>query len=125
MGFDPFPYLGRKNLPVSIFTLNILEWFFRGLGGASKGTGEPLDLSALQGGVLVTPKDEKFPLAEGARLFTRTFFQGIYQVNQGEEKNLTTVNFAVNLQDGKESDLMNPVPVLEVNRKIYRSQFSR
>ena len=111
LGFDPFPYLGRKNLPVSIFTLNILEWFYRGLGGSSKGTGEPLDLSALQGGVLVTPKDEKFPVAEGARLFTRTFFQGIYQVNQGGEKNLTTVNFAVNLQDLKESDLMHPVPI--------------
>ena len=32
LGFDLFPYLGRDNLPVSVFTLNLLDWFFQGSG---------------------------------------------------------------------------------------------
>jgi hypothetical protein len=27
LGFDPLPYLGRENLPMSVFTLNVLDWF--------------------------------------------------------------------------------------------------
>lgn len=108
LGFDPFPYLGRKNLPVSIFTLNLLEWFYEGLGGSSTATGKPLHLRAQhEGGILVTPKEERFPITKGPSLFSRSFFQGLYQVVRGEEKEF----MAVNLQDVNESDLSNPATI--------------
>lgn len=108
LGFDPFPYLGLKNLPVSIFTLNLLEWFYEGLGGSSMATGEPLRLhDQHKSGTLVTPNGENLPIARGSSLFTQTLFQGLYQVVRGEEKKFV----AVNLQDVQESDLMNPVPI--------------
>ncbi len=41
-GFNPFPYLGRQNLPMSVLTLNMLS-HLAGLGADSAGyhTGEP------------------------------------------------------------------------------------
>ena len=36
LGFDPLPYLGRENLPMSIFTLNFLDWFFESPGDAAR-----------------------------------------------------------------------------------------
>lgn len=108
LGFDPFPYLGRENLPISIFTLNLLDWFYEGPDGSSTGTGEPLRLRApTKGGILVTPRREKFPLDQEQESFSLTFFQGIYEVNRGEEKEV----LAVNLQDARESDLTNPAPI--------------
>ncbi|MBI2987135.1 MAG: VWA domain-containing protein [Deltaproteobacteria bacterium] len=108
LGFDPFPYLGRENLPVSIFTLNLLEWFYESLGGPSAATGEPLRLPVeSRAGVLVAPNGEKFALAEGQSLFSQTFFQGLYEVVRGQEKKI----MALNLQDVKESDLGNPTPM--------------
>lgn len=108
LGFDPFPYLGQANLPVSIFTLNLLEWFYQGLSGSSIATGEPLRLPAWsKGGILVNPKGEKFPLDREQGLFSRTFFQGFYEVDRGEAKEI----LAVNLQDVKESDLSGLAPI--------------
>lgn len=107
LGFDPFPYLGRENLPMSIFTLNILEWFNEGLRGPGIATGEPLDLSARAGEILVSPKGEKFTVGESAALFSRTFFQGFYELARGQRKEIV----AVNLQDVKESDLGDPTPI--------------
>jgi len=104
LGFDPFPYLGRQNLPVSIFTLNLLSWFYEGRGGSSLPTGEPLEL---QDGTLVTPKQDRFQIKKGSPLFSRTFYQGLYQVTRGGEKEW----IAANLAGAKESDLNNPVPV--------------
>ena len=43
LGFDIFPYLGRENLPVSIFTLNLLDWFFHG-SVEGRVTGAPLTM---------------------------------------------------------------------------------
>ena len=40
LGFDPFPYLGRDNLPMSIFTLNLLDWFFESQGERGQATGD-------------------------------------------------------------------------------------
>ncbi|MBI4490656.1 MAG: VWA domain-containing protein [Deltaproteobacteria bacterium] len=108
LGFDPFPYLGRDNLPLSIFTLNLLGWFYEGLGSSSTATGGPLYLRAQnEGGELVTPKGEKFPLGRDSSLFSRTFFQGLYRVVHGREQEF----MAVNLQDVKESDLTSPAPI--------------
>jgi hypothetical protein len=107
LGFDPFPYLGKENLPVSIFTLNLLGWFYEGLRGSSTATGEPLRLHGRQeGAIVVTPKAEKFPI-KGDSSFSQTFFQGLYQVDAGREKEPR----AVNLQDVRESDLSNPAPI--------------
>ena len=105
LGFDPFPYLGRENLPVSIFTLNLLDWFCENAGGRRKATGEPLVLDAArQGGWVITPTGERISLKPGSRAFGDTFMQGIYQWNRDGEKEL----FAVNLQDTGESDLRAP-----------------
>jgi hypothetical protein len=108
LGFDPFPYLGRGNLPMSIFTLNFLDWFFE--SGSRRGTasGEPLALGvAGQGGLLTTPRGEKITLEPGANNYAGTFRQGIYQFRRSGENQI----FAVNLQDANESDLRAPAPI--------------
>lgn len=107
LGFDPFPYLGRENLPMSIFTMNFLEWFYEGRGGSVTATGEPLQVRVQEGGVLVSPKGDKFPIGKDSSLFSQTFFQGLYQVVRGDQQAF----FAVNLQNVKESDLSNPAPI--------------
>jgi len=108
LGFDPFPYLGRENLPVSIFTLNLLDWFFESAAGKETPTGELLSLGVTrQGDWLVTPKGEKIPLKPGQKNFPQTFTQGIYQLNRAGEREL----FAVNLQDTNESDLRALAPI--------------
>ncbi|MFQ5682785.1 MAG: BatA domain-containing protein [Candidatus Binatia bacterium] len=106
LGFDPFPYLGQKNLPVSIFTLNLLEWFYQGSGASAMATGKMLPLPEnANRGVLLTPRKKRFPLKRESRGFSRTFYQGLYQVIQGQKKKLMAVNF----QDVRESDLKHPV----------------
>ncbi len=104
LGFDPLPYLGRGNLPMSIFTLNFLDWFFEG-AAAAQATGEPISLGSMQpGDTLTTPAGEKIALKAGYNYFSGTFQQGIYQRNRGKEQEL----FARNLQDRNESDLLAP-----------------
>jgi hypothetical protein len=107
LGFDPFPYLGRENLPMSIFTLNVLDWFFES-GMPSQATGEPIALGTiLPGDLLINPKGEKLSLKTGYDYFSGTFQQGIYQRSRGSEREL----LARNLQDSKESDLRAPAPI--------------
>jgi hypothetical protein len=102
LGFDPFPYLGRENLPMSVFTLNLLDWFFERAGTKGIVTGEPISVSAARpGDVMITPRGEKIPVQTGVTAFSRSFYQGIYQLTRGREKEL----FAVNLHDSSESDL--------------------
>jgi hypothetical protein len=82
LGFDPFPYLGRGNLPMSIFTLNFLDWFFE--SGSRRGTasGEPLALGvAGQGGQLTTPRGEEFSLEPGATISPELFARA--SINSG------------------------------------------
>jgi Ca-activated chloride channel family protein len=111
LGFDPFPYLGRENLPVSIFTLNVLDWFFESAGAKGKATGESIPLAAVeQQHIIVTPRGEKLTLRPGETSFSRALYQGIYQINHGGEKEL----FAANLQDSNESDLRDPT-VIEIH----------
>jgi hypothetical protein len=106
LAFDPFPYLGRQNLPVSVFTLNLLDWFFHGSGTAGRITGEPLGFGSTQAGnTVLTPRGNKIALNQGVNSFSGTFFQGIYQVNRGSHREL----FAVNLENRNESDLREPV----------------
>jgi len=108
LGFDIFPYLGRENLPVSVFTLNLLDWFFHGSGVEGRATGTPLTFShTQQGNFLLTPRGDKITLNPGANNFPATFFQGIYQVDRGAQREL----FAVNLKNTNESDLRQPTPI--------------
>jgi hypothetical protein len=108
LGFDPFPYLGRDNLPMSVFTLNLLDWFIETAGARGKGTGAALTFSAAhQGDLVVSPRGEKFSLKSAATSFTDTFYQGVYQVDLGREREL----FAVNLQDSNESNLLRPTTI--------------
>ncbi|HUY19926.1 MAG TPA: BatA domain-containing protein [Candidatus Binataceae bacterium] len=100
-GFNPFPYLGRKNLPMSILTLNMLS-YLAGLGSESGGlrTGQPWQVPA---GIerIVLPSGSAIDVTAGT-VFTDTAAQGVYQlVSAGGEKNLR----AVNLDDLGVSDL--------------------
>jgi len=107
LGFEPLPYLGRENLPMSIFTLNILDWFFES-GMKSQATGEPISLGKIQpGDSITTPRGEKLSLKPGFDYFAGTFFQGIYQRNRGGGGPL----IARNLHDSNESDLRSPAPI--------------
>jgi Ca-activated chloride channel family protein len=111
LAFDPFPYLGRENLPISVFTLNFLDWFLDRAGADGNATGEPLAIGASkQEEFLSTPNGEKQLLPPGSNRFARTFFQGIYRLNHGTESEL----FAVNLQDPTESNLSEPA-ALQIN----------
>ena len=107
LGFDPLPYLGRENLPMSIFTLNFLDWFFDS-ATASQATGEPIPLgSILPGDSLTTPQGEQITLNADYTHFSGTFQQGIYHRRRGDQSELS----ARNLQSGSESDLRAPLSV--------------
>jgi Ca-activated chloride channel homolog len=108
LGFDIFPYLGRENLPVSVFTLNLLDWFFQASGAEGRVTGAPLTFGAAQqGNFLLTPRGDKITLNPGANNFAATYWQGLYQVDRGAQRDL----FAVNLGNTNESDLRQPSPI--------------
>lgn len=102
-GFNPFPYLGRKNLPMSVLTLNLMS-YLAGLSTESAGyrTGEPWLVGA---GVekIVSPSGRAVAVKPGT-LFTATAKQGIYQLlGSGGAKTIR----AVNLADLATSDLNN------------------
>ena len=108
LGFDPLPYLGRDNLPMSIFTLNFLDWFFASGGSRSQATGEPISLTAVQpGDSLVMPAGEKIALRSAPGSFAATFHQGIYRHVRGGASEL----YARNLDNLGESDLRSPAAI--------------
>ncbi|MDP6559157.1 MAG: BatA domain-containing protein [Candidatus Binatia bacterium] len=113
LGFDPLPYLGQENLPVSIFTLNFLHWFYEELSRSNTATGEAIEIHDLPVATnLVSPKGQEFPLKKGLTVFSRTFAQGIYRLGGAMAGKLWAVNF----ENAKESDLAHPNPFL-VNDK--------
>src|SRR5258708_28973804 len=74
-GFNPFPYLGRRNLPMSVLTLNAIS-YLAGLGSSSAGyrTGLPwLAPAGVQS--VVTPSGKKIAAQPGT-LFTQVSDQG-------------------------------------------------
>ena len=106
-GFNPFPYLGRENLPMSILTLNMLG-SLAGFGAQTGGyrTGEPWTVPA---GVtkIILPSGRRESVQAGT-LFTSVNSQGIYQlVGANGQKTLR----AVNLGDLTASDLTNTPPI--------------
>jgi hypothetical protein len=109
LGFDVFPYLGRENLPVSVLTLNLLDWFFHGARAEGRTTGEPLAFgsSIQKGNFMLAPRGDKIALNPGSTSFTATYLQGLYQLDRGPHREL----FAVNLRNQSESDLRDPTPI--------------
>ncbi|HXG50245.1 MAG TPA: BatA domain-containing protein [candidate division Zixibacteria bacterium] len=108
LGFDPFPYLGRDNLPVSIFTLNFLDWLAGSSGSPQVTTGEGLVFTPVeQGDRLVLPAGGEIALARGSSRFQGTFYQGIYRLQRGHQAELTPVNF----DSVTESDLRTAQPI--------------
>jgi hypothetical protein len=108
-GFNPFPYLGKRNLPMSILTLNTLG-YLAGVGANSQGfrTGEPwLVPAGVHDVVLPSGKDV---VAKPGTLFTDVAAQGIYKlIGPGSLETLR----AVNLGDLTTSDFEN-VPPLKI-----------
>lgn len=105
-GFNPFPYLGRKNLPMSVLTLNLLS-YLAGLGAdaGSYRTGKPWLVPA--GVTMVSlPSGRKIKATPGT-LFTEVAEQGIYELSG---KGLAPIPRAVNLDDLSVSDLENAPP---------------
>jgi len=108
LGFDPFPYLGRENLPMSIFTLNFLDWFISASGTKGRATGEPVALAAApRESILTTPRGGKHVVKPASTSFTKTFYQGIYQLNRGSDRQLLAINY----QSASESDLQHSKPI--------------
>lgn len=101
-GFDVLPYLGKRNLPVSIFTLNLLGWL-------ADQAGQPLSLKtgaqftlAGEPASIHGPAGEVLLSAEGTILFRK---QGLYTISEyGVERRV-----AVNLTNGQESTLARPL----------------
>ena len=108
-GFNPFPYLGRRNLPMSVLTLNTIS-YLAGLGSSGNGyrTGQPwLVPAGIQS--VVIPSGKKIAAQPGT-LFTEVSAQGVYElIGPG----LLKTPRAVNLADLTESDLSNS-PALKV-----------
>jgi len=101
-GFDLLPYLGKANLPVSIFTLNLLGWLADQAGQPpSLKTGSSLTLAAESSSVRFS-NNESVPLLGRTASLLR---QGLYSVTEyGVERRV-----AVNLTDEQESNLARPL----------------
>jgi hypothetical protein len=93
---------------MSIFTLNLLDWFVEAAGPRDKGTGESIALGATgPEDQVVNPRGDKFSVKSAATSFAETFYQGIYQLHLGGRKEL----LAINLQDPNESNLRRPTTI--------------
>jgi len=106
-GFNLFPYLGERNLPMSVLTLNVLS-YLAGLGADSAGyrTGQPWLVPA---GVaqVVLPSGKRIEVTPGS-LFTDVAAAGIYELVGADGARMPR---AVNLADFAESDLARPAPI--------------
>jgi hypothetical protein len=105
-GFNPLPYLGRANLPMSILTLNMLSYLADlGAQGGALRTGEPWMIPA-DVKEIELPSGRKETVHAGER-FTGTV-QGIYTLMAADG---TKTIRAVNLADLATSDLGDTAPL--------------
>ena len=107
LGFNPFPYLGRQNLPMSVLTLNSLS-YLAGFGAETAGyhTGDPWIVPA--GVDAIVPPDGRQIKVTPGMLFTGANFQGLYQfIASDGAKSIR----AVNLANLRVSDLENTSPM--------------
>ena len=103
LGFNPFPYLGKRNLPMSVLTLNCLS-YLAGLGGDASGfrTGEPWIVPSGTR-TIITPDGRSVPVTPGT-LFTDVSEQGLYRLVTRQGVSATR---AINLANLAASDLEN------------------
>lgn len=96
VGFDLLPYLGKRNLPASILTLNLLSWLASQAGQPpSLKTGTSLALRG-QAPQVSGPTGHPLPLAGRSLSLLK---QGVYRVTQyGQQRRL-----AVNISNAEES----------------------
>jgi hypothetical protein len=103
LGFVPFPYLGKRNLPMSVFTLNVLSYLGRLMSPIeSYRVGQPWRVPP---GVerIVAPSGATFAVTP-SRLFDGAVEQGVYQLLNGKDRILRAVNF----DSLSESNLLDP-----------------
>ncbi|MBI3304268.1 MAG: BatA domain-containing protein [Deltaproteobacteria bacterium] len=102
VGFDLFPYLGTKNLPASILTLNLLGWLADQAGQPpSLKTGASLALQGESASVRLPNGETLVPVGGTVSLNK----QGVYTVSEnGAERRV-----AVNLTNAEESRLGRPL----------------
>ncbi len=105
-GFNPLPYLGRRNLPMSILTLNLLS-YLAGLGAQSEGfrTGQPWIVPS--GITQVVLPSGRHVRVQAGQLFDGATEQGVYQLVGSSGTTLR----AVNLGDFTASDIENAAPL--------------
>lgn len=124
MGINPFPYLGRRNLPMSILTLNVLS-YLSGFGAVESGyrTGQPFIVPA--GITAITPPvGDRIAVVPGT-LFTAYRTQGLYALSG---PGVPERQRAVNLDNLAVSDLQEIPPVkLEIEGAVAAAtpDFSR
>ncbi|MBM4254507.1 MAG: hypothetical protein FJ147_01270 [Deltaproteobacteria bacterium] len=104
VGFDLLPYLGKQNLPTSIFTLNLLGWLAARAGlPLDLHTGSSLQVSNAETQIRMADGERVLPVGNAA-LFAK---QGVYTiVENGRERQI-----AVNLSSAEESRLGRPLQV--------------
>ena len=103
LGFNPFPYLGKQNLPMSVLTLNCVS-YLAGLGGDAAGfrTGQPWIVPSGTR-TIVTPDGRHVAVTPGT-LFTDVSEQGLYRLVTTEG---VSAMRAINFNDLAASDLEN------------------
>lgn len=106
-GINPFPYLGRHNLPMSILTLNMLG-YLSGFGAKEAGyrTGQPFVVPA--GVTAITPPGGKPVEVVPGTLFDADQIQGLYELSG---TSAAARYRAVNLDNLSVSDLQEIRPV--------------
>ncbi len=116
-GFNPLPYLGRKNLPMSILTLNLLSYLAAlGEQATSFRTGERWIIHAgVKEVVLPTGGREA---VQPSQPFSSTYTQGIYTlIGSGSASVLRAVNLAsLPTSDLEDVAPLRIEPALEVSR---------
>lgn len=110
LGFDPLPFLGRQNLPMSIFTLNLIGWLRDGTTAVNQSTGDPLQLAndVRSGALTPTPPLDHGQGANAMKRHLPALFQGVYERVQNGRRELVAVNFDA----ASESDLLEPSPIV-------------
>jgi hypothetical protein len=102
VGFDLLPYLGRQNLPASIFTLNLLGWLAARAGQPPDlHTGVSLPVRNAETQIVMANGQRVLPVGNTALLAQ----QGVYAISENKRE----WRVAVNLSNTEESQLGRPL----------------
>ena len=124
-GFDLLPYLGRRNLPASILTLNIVGWLSdRATQAAPYKTGAVLSRQSHTDSPTAPARSVRFPRETDFQPTERTLFldrQGVYTFRENGKERLV----AVNLLSPEETDLGRPFSLNPPMSPLIRGERSR